>query len=191
MLQLKYPDIVPPVTTTPELPLTPGAHPELFPVITEEGEVTARTTRAVCHSGAMWLHPVVHLHIFNSRGELYLQRRSMKKDIQPGKWDTAVGGHVDYGEQIETALRREACEELGFLEFTPVELFHYVWQSEREREMVCAFRTTYDGALTPDLDEVSEGRYWSLDELQAALGTGIFTPQFEQELPKLLQACSE
>jgi hypothetical protein len=118
MLQLKYPDIVPPVTTTPELPLTPGAHPELFPVITEEGVVTARTTRAVCHSGAMWLHPVVHLHIFNSRGELYLQRRSMKKDIQPGKWDTAVGGHVDYGEQIETALRREAREELGFLELT-------------------------------------------------------------------------
>jgi ADP-ribose pyrophosphatase YjhB (NUDIX family) len=99
-----------------------------------------------------------------------------------------VGGHVDYGEQIETALRREAREELALKEFSPVELFHYVWQSQREREMVCAYRTTTDAVLTPDLDEVSEGRYWTLAELQAALGTGIFTPQFEQELPRLLEA---
>jgi isopentenyl-diphosphate delta-isomerase type 1 len=162
---------------------------ELFPLIDEEGHVTGRATRKACHGGTMWLHPVIHLHIFNTAGELYLQRRSLKKDIQPGKWDTAVGGHVDYGEQILQALRREAREELGLTApFVPVELFHYVWQSERERETVCAFRTTYDGPLTPDLDEVSEGRFWSIAELQQALGAGTFTPQFEQELPRLLAA---
>jgi isopentenyldiphosphate isomerase len=108
---------------------------ELFPLIDEEGHVTGRATRKACHGGTMWLHPVIHLHIFNTAGELYLQRRSLKKDIQPGKWDTAVGGHVDYGEQILQALRREAREELGLTApFVPVELFHYVWQSERERE---------------------------------------------------------
>jgi isopentenyldiphosphate isomerase len=189
MIELKYPPHAPWAVSMPAgLPPELLDSPELFPVIDEEGNVTGRTTRAVCHGGSMWLHPVVHLHIFNSDGALYLQRRSMSKDIQPGKWDTAVGGHVDYGEQIETALRREAREELALKEFSPVELFHYVWQSQREREMVCAYRTTTDAVLTPDLDEVSEGRYWTLAELQAALGTGIFTPQFEQELPRLLEA---
>ena len=86
---------------------------ELFPLVDEAGNVIGKATRRECHSGSMLLHPVVHLHVFNSTGELYLQKRSMSKDIQPGKWDTSVGGHVDYGEDIEAALRREAREELG------------------------------------------------------------------------------
>ncbi|MBO7626585.1 MAG: NUDIX domain-containing protein, partial [Paludibacteraceae bacterium] len=96
------------------------AQDELFPIIDEDGNVIGKATRRECHSGSMLLHPVVHLHVFNSKGELYLQKRSLSKDIQPGKWDTAVGGHVDYGEEIETALRREAREELGITEYTPV-----------------------------------------------------------------------
>ena len=61
----------------------------------------------------MLLHPVVHLHLFNSRGELYLQKRPEWKDIQPGRWDTAVGGHVDYGETVDEALRRECARSWG------------------------------------------------------------------------------
>ena len=71
---------------------------ELFPVVDETGRVVGCATRGECHDGRRLLHPVVHLHLFNSRGELYLQKRPLWKDIQPGRWDTAVGGHVDYGE---------------------------------------------------------------------------------------------
>ena len=71
---------------------------EWFPLVNEEGETIGKATRRECHSGSKQLHPVIHLHIFNDAGELYLQKRSMNKDIQPGKWDTAVGGHIDYGE---------------------------------------------------------------------------------------------
>ena len=63
---------------------------ELFPLVDEEGNVIGKATRKFCHGGTKPLHPVIHLHIFNSDGELYLQKRSKKKDIQPGKWDTAV-----------------------------------------------------------------------------------------------------
>ena len=86
---------------------------EIFPVVDAAGNVVGKATRGECHGGSMLLHPVVHLHVFNSRGELYLQKRPAWKDIQPGRWDTAVGGHVDYGETIAEALRREVREELG------------------------------------------------------------------------------
>ena len=85
----------------------------IFTVVDAAGNVVGKATRGECHGGSMLLHPVVHLHVFNSRGELYLQKRPAWKDIQPGRWDTAVGGHVDYGETIAEALRREVREELG------------------------------------------------------------------------------
>ena len=84
---------------------------ELFPVVDLSGRVIGRATRGECHGGSMLLHPVVHLHVFNSRGELYLQRRPAWKDIQPGRWDTAVGGHVAWGEQYELVhVFRTCCD---------------------------------------------------------------------------------
>ena len=80
---------------------------ERFPIVDEEGRVVGTATRGECHNGSKLLHPVVHLHVFNSRGEVYLQKRPEWKDIQPGKWDTSVGGHIDYGETPEQALNRE------------------------------------------------------------------------------------
>ena len=158
---------------------------EIFPLVDEEGRVIGSATRGECHSGSMLLHPVVHLHVFNSRGELYLQRRPLWKDIQPGKWDTAVGGHIAYGETPEEALLREVSEELGITDFRPEFLLRYVFQSQRERELVYVHRTTYDGPITPSLDELDGGRFWSPDDIRQAIGKGIFTPNFESEYEKI------
>lgn len=157
---------------------------EMFPVVDEEGNIISAATRGECHSGSKLLHPVVHLHVFNSQGEIYLQKRPDWKDIQPGKWDTAVGGHVDLGENIDQALRREVQEELGITEFTPELLEHYVFESAREKELVFAHKAVYDGPVTPSA-ETDGGRFWSMQEIQENMGKGVFTPNFESEFKRL------
>lgn len=160
---------------------------ELFPIVDEAGQVIGSATRGECHSGSKLLHPVVHLHVFDSQNRLYLQQRPMWKDIQPGKWDTAVGGHVDLGEEIAGALNREAREELGIEEFTPEFLLRYVFESERERELIHVFRTTYDGDIRPTA-ELDGGRFWTLDEIREAIGKEVLTPNFESEIKRILNA---
>ena len=157
---------------------------ELFPIVDEEGNITGAATRGECHNGSRLLHPVVHLHIFNSKGELYLQKRPAWKDIQPGKWDTAVGGHVDLGENIEMALKREVEEELGITDFTPETITQYLYDSQKERELVFVHKTVYDGAITPS-SETDGGRFWSIAEIKENLGKEIFTPNFESEAKKV------
>ena len=159
---------------------------EIFPIVDENGNILGQVTRGHAHDGSKILHPVVHLHVFNSRGELYLQHRPAWKDIQPDKWDTAVGGHIDLGESVGDALKREVREELGITEFTPESLGHYVFESNREKELVYVHRCTYDGPISPSKNELSGGRFWSPEEIRANIGKGIFTPNFENEYLKVL-----
>ncbi len=158
---------------------------EIFPLVDENMNVVGSATRQECHSGSMLLHAVVHLHIFNANGDLFLQKRSMNKDIQPGKWDTAVGGHIDLGESVEDALAREAREELGAVGFKPDFLFRYVFQSSVEREVVNTFRTVFEGPFQIDPVELDDARFWPISEIEANLRKGVFTPNFEQEFERL------
>lgn len=157
---------------------------ERFPIVDPEGHIVGEATRGECHSGSHLLHPVVHLHVLRPDGALFLQHRPAWKDIQPDRWDTAVGGHVDLGEDIETALRREAREELGLTDFEPEMLLRYVFRSDRESELVHVFRIVTDATPCPS-DELDGGRFFTFEEIDQRLDTGFFTPNFEQELQRI------
>lgn len=186
-------DLIYPVSPAQVMPLpsadNPGDRPrptgEMVPVVEENGLVIGQATRQSVHDGSKLMHPVIHLHIINREGCLYIQKRSMKKDLLPGRWDTAVGGHVDYGETLEEALYREASEELGFRDFNPIFLKSYIWESAREKELVSVFATVGNFTLKPDNDEVTEGRYWNMSEIESNLARGLFTPNFEQEFKSI------
>lgn len=155
---------------------------EIFPIVDEEGNMIGEAPRSVCHDGkSMLLHPVVHLHLFNSSGELFLQKRSMTKDLQPGKWDSSVGGHVHPGETVQEALIREIYEELGLKNIISRFLMRYVWESPIEKELVSSFSAIIDESPVINPDEIDEGRYWSINEIRNNIGEGIFTPNLEHE----------
>lgn len=159
---------------------------EYFDIIDKSGNIIGKATREECHSNRSLAHRTVHVLVFNSRGELFLQKRSMDKDIQPGKWDTSVGGHLNLGETFDQAVRREMKEELGIS--APVKhIYDGWWRSEVETEYVRTYICTYDRTINFDPNEIEDGRFWSKEEIEEKIGTGIFTPNFEQEYRKYLQ----
>lgn len=156
----------------------------MLPLVDEQGVLIGAATRGECHDGSKKLHPVVHLHVFNDKGELFLQKRPAWKDIQPGKWDTAVGGHIDLGESVEMALKRETAEELGITDFIPEFLTSYVFESDREKELVFVHKTVYNQPIYPS-EELDDGRFWTTEEIEANLWNGTFTPNFENEFKRI------
>lgn len=154
---------------------------EWLPIVDEEGKVLGQVPRSIAHNGkTKWLHPVVHLHIVGTNG-IWLQKRPMHKLVQPGKWDTAVGGHLSAGESVEKSLQREAGEEIGVEVNSPVLLGRYIWESSIECEMVFAFMQLHNGIITPNPEELDGGRFWSTKEIDENIGKEIFTPNFEHE----------
>jgi len=154
---------------------------EELEIVDEAGHVIGRALRSECHGNPALIHRTAHILVFNTKGELFLQKRSEKKDIQPGKWDTSVGGHLDVGETYEEAALREMAEELGIRDAPLTPLYEYSMRNKLESENVRTYLCTYDGPIAPDPKEISEARFWTLDEIEHGLGSGIFTPNFEEE----------
>lgn len=157
---------------------------EMLPVVQENGMVVGMSARSYCHGGSKVLHPVVHLHIIDRYGHLCLQKRSMSKKIQPGRWDTAVGGHVSYGESIREALYRESFEELSFREYNPIYMGTYTYESEIEKELVFLFAAVGNFKLNGNPEEIDEVRFWTPEEIAQA-PEGTFTPMFTTEYAQL------
>ncbi|MDP4205951.1 MAG: septation protein IspZ [Bacteroidota bacterium] len=157
------------------------AHEEWLPLVNEEGNLVGQSPRSLCHKGKSMLHPVIHLHVIKN-DRIYLQKRPMNKLVQPGKWDTAVGGHISLGEKLETALGREAKEEIGLTDFSAKLITRYQWSTAIEAELVYLF-ITHDAKniVGPVSDEVEDGRFWNSEEIEKSFGKDVFTPNFELE----------
>lgn len=160
---------------------------EWLPIVDNDGKVIGKAPRSVCHADKSLLHPVVHLHVFNAQRQLFLQKRPNDKLIQPGKWDTAVGGHIAFGETLEQSLERESFEEIGIKSFQPAFIKKYRWESKVESELVYCFVTQYNGALNTNEKELDGGKFWSFEEIKHNLGREVFTPNFEFEFNTILK----
>jgi isopentenyldiphosphate isomerase len=162
---------------------------ELFDLVDENDVVIGAAGRSECHGDPALIHRAVHVLVFRSDGSLFLQRRSEEKEIQPGKWDTSVGGHLASGESYIEAACRETREELGFEPVTLTYLFSFKVRNNVESENIKTYFSLHDGLITTHPGEIAEGRFWTLSEISKYLGSGEMTPAFEHEF-ELLRSSS-
>lgn len=163
-----------------------NTHEELLEVVNEEGKIIKILPRSVIHGNPSLMHKVAHVLVFNKDGALLLQKRSMNKDVAPGKWDTSVGGHINAGETIEEAVRREMEEELGITSCGLKFLYSYIHSNPYETELVYTYSCTYEGVMDFNRDEIDEARYWSRDEIMENIGKGVLSDNFEDEFKMYL-----
>jgi len=145
---------------------------EIFDVVNERDEVIGRRPRREVHRLGL-KHRAVHVLVFNSRGEVFLQKRSMKKDRQPGVWDSSASGHLDSGEDYDAAAVREVREELGVMLAQPPErLFKFDACEATDREFVWVYRCRHDGPFTLNPDEIERGGWFTPAEVTRWMAGG-------------------
>jgi isopentenyldiphosphate isomerase len=160
---------------------------ELLEIVDINGKVMGLAKRSELHGNPLLVHRVVHVLIFDEEGRLLLQKRSLKKDVAPGKWDTSVGGHVNPGEDLLDAAKREMKEELGIENCVPDYRHSYLFSNNVESELVSTFSCVYNNSLSFSQEEIEEIAFWDMEKIQTNLGKNIFSAHFEKEITDYFQ----
>jgi isopentenyldiphosphate isomerase len=164
---------------------------EFFDIIDDDGEVIGQASRAACHGNPDLIHRVAHVLVVDHDDRIFLQKRSPNKDIEPGKWDTSVGGHLGLGETYDQAALRELEEELGVTGIKPQYLYTYRWSTSIESEDIQTYLVVWpageDSSFTLQSEEITEGRFWTHREIREQMGRGVLTPNFEDEFRRYIK----
>lgn len=159
---------------------------ELFDIFDEQGNHIGTALRSRCHGDPSLIHRTAHVVVIHPEsGDILLQKRTMTKDIQPGKWDTAVGGHLALGEDFETGAERELAEELGIENVRLFHIFDSAIRNTIESENVRVFGAFIADGFKFDPNEIDEIRFWSREELEDPENQKNFTPNLIEELKSL------
>jgi len=138
---------------------------EIFDVVNERDEVIGRKPRNEVHRLGL-MHRAAHVLVFNKRGKVFLQKRSMKKDRQPGLWDSSTSGHVDSGEDYDACAVRELREEIGLrVSEVPRRLFKLPASAETDQEHVWVYRCEAEGPFSLNPEEIELGGWFALEEV--------------------------
>ncbi len=154
---------------------------EILEIVDTKGCVIGAAPRKCVHGNNQLLHRVVHVLVFDRKNRLLLQQRSLNKRVAPGRWDTSVGGHVDCGESVETAMFREMEEELGIRPLSSQFIYQYIHSNNFESELVFTYTCQYDGVISFNPEEIDAVKFWEMEEINEYLGKEILSDNFESE----------
>jgi isopentenyldiphosphate isomerase len=163
---------------------------EILDIVDRQGNTIGTAPRSEIHGNPSLIHKVVHVLVFNGNGELLLQKRSMSKDVAPGKWDTSVGGHVPNGEDLIEAAKREMEEELGITSGNIEFLYSYLHSNPYESELVFTHSCIHNGPFLFSSEEIDEIKFWRIEDIKNVIGSGILSDNFESEITKYISHSS-
>jgi isopentenyldiphosphate isomerase len=162
---------------------------EWFDVVNERDEVVSRALRREVHARGLW-HRAIHVLVFNGAGELFLQKRSMVKDLSPGLWDSSCSGHLDSGEDYDAAAVRELGEEIGVhVAAVPERWFRLESCAETGWEFVWVYRLRHEGPFVLHPEEIERGEWLAPAEVTRRIGTRPqdYCPSFKLLWPRALE----
>ncbi len=160
---------------------------EELDIVDAHDNLISKADRAVAHKKGL-LHRVVQVMLFNPEGELFVQQRSLYKDMYPGHWEGSLSGHVMAGESYKEAAERELHEELGVCTGHLKEVLEFGLHGDEERVLAKLYVVKdFKGDVKPDLEEVKTGDFWSLKKLESELKHNklLFHPLFKKALEEL------
>ena len=138
---------------------------EIFDVVNHRDEVTGQRPRSEVHRLGL-KHRAVHVLVFNARGEIFLQKRSLKKDCFPGLWDSSASGHLEPGESYDACALRELREELGLaLTSPPTRLFKIDACPQTGQEFVWIYRCQAEGSFQLHPEEIERGDWFGSEHV--------------------------
>jgi isopentenyl-diphosphate delta-isomerase type 1 len=138
---------------------------EIFDVVDEQDRVIGQELRRIVHQRGL-RHRAVHVLIFNSRGEVFLQQRSPFKDMAPNTWDSSASGHLNPGESYDDCAVRELREELGVTLPCPLKpLFKIDSSPETGQEFVWVYSGHSEGPFQLHPEEIQSGGWFSPEQV--------------------------
>ena len=138
---------------------------ELFIVVDKDDNVLEYRTRYDCHHDKTLIHRAIGVLLFNDKGELLLQKRSLLKDLNPGKYTISVGGHVTKGQTYKQAALREMQEELGIKTSIKTANKFFV-ENYQESEMCVTFIGKSNGPFNYAKDEIERVEFLPIKKIK-------------------------
>jgi isopentenyl-diphosphate delta-isomerase type 1 len=161
---------------------------EYFFVVNEDDDIIRKATREECHSNRKLIHRSVCIFVVNDKNEVFLQKRSMFKDLYPGYFTGSATGHVNYSEDYDEAARRELKEELG-IDAPLLQLGKFKNFTEEEREMSMVYICHFNGPFNLNTREITDGAFFSIEDIKRSIKTGDkkFPGGFKVDFKELLK----
>lgn len=154
---------------------SPNPAEEIVEIVDRDNNSIGAVSRRIMRQQGL-IHRASYILVFNRSGELFLQKRTMSKDIYPGFWDLAAGGVVLAGESYEESAKRELREELGVAGVQLRRLFDQYYEDENNKVWGRIFACTSEGPFTLQAEEIDYGRFMSLAEIEQLHQTEPVTP---------------
>jgi 8-oxo-dGTP pyrophosphatase MutT (NUDIX family) len=152
-----------------------GAADEIVAIVDAHNNVVGAAPRREMRAKRL-PHRSTYVLVFNSQSELYVQKRTLSKDVFPGYYDVAAGGVVLAGETYEQGAERELEEEMGIRGVPLTRLFDFYFENERTCLWGCAFSCVYDGEVVLQEEEVESGAFVPVSDILHRAETEPFTP---------------